>query len=152
MVATYDLQPEMSAFEVTTKVVNAIEEDIYDVIILNFANPDMVGHTGVLEAAITAAEIIDACLMNVVEAVKAQDGAIFITADHGNCETMRNEETGKPHTAHTTNLVPFLMVSGDMQDYTLADGCLEDIAPTMLEVLDIEQPAVMTGKSLRIKK
>lgn len=152
MVATYDLQPEMSAFEVTTKVVNAIEEDIYDVIILNFANPDMVGHTGVLDAAIMAAEIIDACLMNVVEAVEAQDGAIFITADHGNCETMRNEETGKPHTAHTTNLVPFLMVSSDMQDYTLADGCLEDIAPTMLQVLGIEQPAAMTGKSLRIKK
>ncbi len=152
MVATYDLQPEMSAFEVTEKVVMAIEKDIYDVIILNFANPDMVGHTGILDAAIVAAETIDACLKNVVEAVEAKDGVIFVTADHGNCETMRNEKTGKPHTAHTTNLVPFLMVSSDMQDYTLSDGCLEDIAPTMLQVLGIEQPAAMTGKSLRIKK
>lgn len=152
MVATYDLQPEMSAFEVTEKVVKAIDKDIYDVIILNFANPDMVGHTGVLEAAITAAETIDACLKNVVESVKAKDGIIFVTADHGNCETMLNMETGKPHTAHTTNLVPFLMVSSDMDDYSLSDGCLEDIAPTMLSVLDIEKPGAMTGKNLLINK
>ncbi len=151
-VATYDLQPEMSALEVTEKVVEAIGKDMYDVIILNFANPDMVGHTGVLEAAITAAEIIDACLKNVVEAVKSQDGVIFVTADHGNCEMMLDEETGKPHTAHTTNLVPFLMVSSDMADYRLADGCLEDIAPTMLQVLEVKQPKAMTGKSLLIKK
>jgi len=151
-VSTYDLQPEMSAYEVTEKVIDAIDKETYDVIILNFANPDMVGHTGVLEAAVAAIETIDACLKNVVEAVKAHDGIVFLTADHGNCETMVNAETGKPHTAHTTNEVPFLVITKEPWDIELREGCLEDIAPTMLEVLEIAQPDDMTGKSLIKKK
>ncbi|HAJ74533.1 MAG TPA: 2,3-bisphosphoglycerate-independent phosphoglycerate mutase [Lachnospiraceae bacterium] len=151
-VATYDLQPEMSAPEVSEKLDAAITSGDYDVIIINFANPDMVGHTGVLEAAIKAVERIDQCVGAAVEAVKKMDGVLFICADHGNAEQMINAETGQPHTAHTTNPVPFILYNYD-DSYTLKEGGrLCDIVPTLLEVMDIEQPAEMTGQSLLVKK
>lgn len=151
-VATYDLQPEMSAPEVSINLVNAITSDEYDVIIINFANPDMVGHTGIIPAAIKAVERIDQCVGATVEAVKAVDGALFICADHGNAEQMIDYESGIPFTAHTTNPVPFILVNYD-DEYTLSEGgCLADIAPTLLEILKLEQPKEMTGKSLLIKK
>ncbi len=149
-VATYDLQPEMSAPEVGEKLTAAITSDEYDVIIINFANPDMVGHTGVIEAAIAAVERIDACVGAAVEAVKSVDGVMFICADHGNAEKMVDYETGEPHTAHTTNPVPFILVNyGDVK--LREGGCLADIAPTLLEIMDLPQPAEMTGKSLLVK-
>ena len=151
-VATYDLQPEMSAPEVCDNLVNAIKSDKYDVIVINFANPDMVGHTGVLEAAIAAVETVDECVGKAVEAVKEVDGVLFICADHGNCEQMLNYETGEPHTAHTTNPVPFILFNYDPA-YTLKEGGkLCDIAPTLIEIMGLEQPAEMTGESLLIKK
>ena len=151
-VATYDLQPEMSAPEVCEKLVDAIGSDKYDVIIINFANPDMVGHTGVIPAAIKAVETVDACVGKAVEAVKKADGVLFICADHGNAEQMINYETGEPHTAHTTNPVPFVLVNYD-EGYGLREGgCLADIAPTLLEIMELPQPKEMTGKSLLIKK
>ena len=151
-VATYDLQPEMSAPEVCDNLVKAIKSDEYDVIIINFANPDMVGHTGVLEAAIAAVETVDQCVGKAVEAVKEVDGVLFICADHGNCEQMKNYETGEPHTAHTTNPVPFILYNYD-EAYTLKEGGkLCDIVPTLLEVMGLEQPAEMTGQSLLVKK
>ena len=151
-VATYDLKPEMSAPEVGMDLVEAIKSDKYDVIIINFANPDMVGHTGVLEAAIKAVERVDQLVGDAVQAVKDVDGAMFICADHGNAEKMVDYETGKPHTAHTTNPVPFILVNYDAS-YTLREGgCLADIAPTLLEIMELPQPAEMTGKSLLIKK
>ena len=151
-VATYDLQPEMSAPEVSEKLNAAIESGKYDVIIINFANPDMVGHTGVIPAAISAVEAVDACVGSAVEAVKKVDGALFICADHGNAEKMIDYETGNPHTAHTTNPVPFILVNYD-DSYTLREGgCLADIAPTLLQILELPQPEEMTGKSLLIKK
>ena len=151
-VATYDLQPEMSAPEVCEKLVDAIGSDKYDVIIINFANPDMVGHTGVIPAAIKAVETVDACVGKAVEAVKKADGVLFICADHGNAEQMINYETGEPHTAHTTNPVPFVLVNYD-ESYGLREGgCLADIAPTLLEIMELPQPKEMTGKSLLIKK
>ena len=151
-VATYDLQPEMSAPEVSEKLNTAIESGKYDVIIINFANPDMVGHTGVIPAAISAVEAVDACVGSAVEAVKKVDGALFICADHGNAEKMIDYETGNPHTAHTTNPVPFILVNYD-DSYTLREGgCLADIAPTLLQILELPQPEEMTGKSLLIKK
>lgn len=151
-VATYDLQPEMSAPEVSVKLDDAITSGEYDVIIINFANPDMVGHTGVIAAATKAVERVDACVGAAMEATKKVDGVLFICADHGNAEQMINYETGNPHTAHTTNPVPFILYNYDPA-YTLAEGGrLCDIAPTLLEVMGLEQPAEMTGKSLLVKK
>ncbi len=146
-VATYDLQPEMSAPELAQKAVDAINTGTYNLIVLNFANPDMVGHTGVLPAAIKAVETVDAGLGRIVAAVRAQGGALFITADHGNCEMMRDPVTGGPHTAHTTNLVP-AMVVGAPAGSTLEEGRLADVAPTLLHLLGLPQPAAMTGQSL----
>lgn len=145
-VATYDLQPEMSAPELTEKAVGAIRSGQYDLIVLNFANPDMVGHTGRLEAAIKAVETVDAGLGRIVEAVREQGGALLVTADHGNCETMRDPATGEPHTAHTTNPVPAILVSDVSAG--LRDGRLADIAPTLLGFMGLAQPDDMTGRSL----
>ena len=151
-VATYDLKPEMSAYEVCDKLTEAITSDKYDVIIINFANPDMVGHTGVEEAAIKAVEAVDECVGKAVEALKSVDGTMFICADHGNAEQLVDYETGAPFTAHTTNEVPFILVNYDPA-YTLREGgCLADIIPTLIEVMGKEQPVEMTGKSLLIKK
>ena len=144
-VATYDLQPEMSAEEVTQALLAELDKDKFDVVILNFANPDMVGHTGVLEAAIKAMEKVDNCVGRVVERVLALDGSVCICADHGNLEKMA-EPDGEPNTAHTTNPVPFLLISKEKHE--LHQGILADIAPTMLELLHIPQPKAMTGKSL----
>ncbi len=146
-VATYDLQPEMSAPELTEKAVAEINTGKYDMIILNFANPDMVGHTGVLSAAIKAVETVDAGLGKIWAAVQAQGGAILVTADHGNCEMMRDPETGGPHTAHTTNPVP-VFVAGGPEGIKLHDGVLADLAPTLLKLMGVAQPAAMTGKPL----
>ena len=146
-VATYDLQPEMSAPEVTEKLVAAIKSEKYDTIILNFANPDMVGHSGILEAAMKAAEAVDTCLGKVIDAIKSVGGVAFVTADHGNCEVMVDPETGEPHTAHTLNLVPTILVNGP-EGVTLEDGRLADVAPTLLQLLGVPQPAEMTGKPL----
>ena len=151
-VATYDLKPEMSAFEVCDKFVEAIKSGKYDVIITNFANPDMVGHTGVEAAAIKAIEAVDQCVGRVVEALKEVDGQMFICADHGNAEQLVDYNTGDPFTAHTTNPVPFILVNYD-EAYTLREGgCLADIVPTMIEMMGMEQPKEMTGKSLLIRK
>ena len=144
-VATYDLQPEMSAYEVTDKLVAAIESGKYDVIILNFANCDMVGHTGVFEAAVKAVEAVDTCVGRVTDAVAAQGGVTLITADHGNADRMVDDD-GSPFTAHTTNPVPFCVVGYDCK--LREGGRLADIAPTMLQILGLPQPAEMTGKSL----
>ena len=149
-VATYDLQPEMSAREVTENVVKAINSEKYNAIILNYANPDMVGHTGSLPAAIKAVETIDECVGKVVEAVLAHDGTLIITADHGNCEQMIDYKTGEPHTAHTTNPVPLILVSNN-ENYKVKSGKLADLAPTLLEILEIEKPAEMTGESILVK-
>ena len=150
-VATYDLQPEMSAPEVSKNLNEAILGGKYDVIIINFANPDMVGHTGVIPAAIKAVETVDNCVGTAVEAVKKVDGVLFICADHGNAEQMINYETGAPHTAHTTNPVPFILYNYDECKALREGGCLADIAPTLLEILGLPQPAEMTGKSLIIR-
>ena len=150
-VATYDLQPEMSAYEVTDKVIEAINSDKYNVIILNYANPDMVGHTGSLPAAIKAVETIDECVGKVVEAMSAHNGTMIITADHGNCEQMIDYKTGDPHTAHTTNPVPLILVT-ENKDLKVKEGKLADLAPTMLEILGIKQPKEMTGESILIKE
>ena len=149
-VATYDLQPEMSACEVTEKAVEAINSDKYNVIILNFANPDMVGHTGNLDAAIKAIETIDTCVKRVVDAVEAQNGVLIITADHGNAEQMIDYKTGEPHTAHTTNPVPLILVT-ENDKLKIKEGKLADLAPTMLELLGIEKPEEMTGESILVK-
>ena len=151
-VATYDLKPEMSAPQVCEKLLDAIRSEKYDVIVINFANPDMVGHTGVISAAIKAIETVDECVGKAVQAVKDVDGVLFICADHGNAEQMIDYTTGQPHTAHTTNPVPFILVNYDPA-YTLKEGgCLADIVPTLINVMGMEQPAEMTGKSLLIKK
>ena len=151
-VATYDLQPEMSAPAVCDKLVEAIKSDKYDVIIINFANPDMVGHTGVEAAAVKAVEAVDACVGRAVEAIKEVDGQMFICADHGNAEQLVDYETGDPFTAHTTNPVPFILVNADPK-YTLREnGCLADIIPTLIQLMGMEQPEEMTGKSLLIEK
>ena len=144
-VATYDLQPEMSAEEVTQALLAELGKDKFDVIILNFANPDMVGHTGVLAAAIKAMEKVDECVGRIVEKVLSLDGSVCICADHGNLEKMA-EADGEPNTAHTTNPVPFILIS--KTQHQLHKGILADIAPTMLELLHIPQPKAMTGKSL----
>ncbi|MEN8891958.1 2,3-bisphosphoglycerate-independent phosphoglycerate mutase [Planktotalea arctica] len=145
-VATYDMQPEMSAAEVTDAFVGAIN-DGYDLIITNYANPDMVGHTGDLEAAIKACEAVDACLGRVMDALETAGGAMIVTADHGNCEMMFDPVTGGPHTAHTINPVPVALVGGPA-GATLRQGRLADLAPTLLQLMDLPQPPEMTGKSL----
>ena len=144
------MQPEMSAEEVTNKVVEAINSKKYDTIILNYANPDMVGHTGSLEAAIKAVEKIDECVGKVVEAVNAQSGVLLITADHGNCEQMIDYKTGEPHTAHTTNPVPLILVGLDSAK--LREGKLADLAPTMLDIMGLDKPEEMTGESIIVSK
>jgi 2,3-bisphosphoglycerate-independent phosphoglycerate mutase len=148
-VKTYDLQPEMSAPEVTDKLTAAITSGQYDLIIVNYANPDMVGHTGSMPAAIKAAETVDACVGRVEEAVKQMDGVMLITADHGNLEEMMDRSSGQAHTQHTTNPVPLLLTGGARTDaYALSDGRLCDIAPTLLHFLGLPQPAEMTGHCL----
>ncbi|MGN1267591.1 MAG: 2,3-bisphosphoglycerate-independent phosphoglycerate mutase, partial [Dorea sp.] len=149
-VATYDLKPEMSAYEVCDKLTEAIKSDQYDVIIINFANPDMVGHTGVENAAIAAIEAVDECVGKAVEALKEVDGQMFICADHGNAEQLIDDETGEPFTAHTTNPVPFILVNADPAYKLREGGCLADIAPTLIELMGMEQPKEMTGKSLLV--
>ena len=151
-VATYDMQPAMSANEVCEKACELIRSRKYDVMILNFANPDMVGHTGVLEAATEAVNTVDACVGKVVKAIKEVGGQAIITADHGNSEQMIDPATGGAFTAHSTNPVPFILVSDDYKDVQLRkDGILADIAPTMLYLMGIEQPCEMTGKTMIIK-
>ncbi|NLK52154.1 MAG: 2,3-bisphosphoglycerate-independent phosphoglycerate mutase [Syntrophomonadaceae bacterium] len=147
-VATYDLKPEMSADEVTERVIQEIQADKYDVIILNYANADMVGHTGIMEAAVAAITALDICIDRVVKAVLKQGGAVIITADHGNAEEMREPETGQPQTAHTTGPVPFILVDPDYRGASLRPGSLQDIAPTLLYLLQIPPPAEMTGRNL----
>lgn len=150
-VATYDLKPEMSAYEVCDKLVEAIKSDKYDVIIINFANPDMVGHTGVEAAAIKAVEAVDECVGRAVAAIREVNGQMFICADHGNAEQLVDYQTGEPFTAHTTNPVPFILVNADPEYKLRENGCLADIAPTLIELMGMEQPAEMTGKSLLVK-
>jgi 2,3-bisphosphoglycerate-independent phosphoglycerate mutase len=144
-VATYDLQPEMSAPELTDKAVAAIDSGQYDLIVLNFANPDMVGHTGVLAAAIKAVETVDTGLGRIAEAINRQHGALLVTADHGNCELMKDPETGGPHTAHTTNPVPVVLMGSNAG---IKEGRLADLAPTLLDLMGIPLPREMTGHSL----
>ena len=146
-VATYDLQPEMSAPELTAKAVEAIRSGKYDLIVLNYANPDMVGHTGNLPAAIKAVETVDKGLGQIAEAIGKSGGALLVTADHGNCEMMRDPATGGPHTAHTTNPVPIVLLGAGNRTL-LAEGRLADIAPTLLELMDLPKPKEMTGVSL----
>ena len=145
-VATYDLAPMMSAEDVLARALSSLASHEHDVLIINFANPDMVGHTGDVEAAITAVEMVDRCVGALSEAVKEAGGAMIVTADHGNCEVMWDDAAKSPHTAHTTNLVPVILVGHD--DVSINDGCLADLAPTLLALLDVAQPEVMTGKSL----
>ena len=148
-VATYDQKPEMSAAAVADAVVEAVGAGKYDFVLVNFANPDMVGHTGNLDAAVRAVDAVDAGLGRVVEAVLAKGGALIITADHGNCELMKDPATGEPHTAHTTNRVPLLLVGEALRELHLRDGGrICDVAPTLLELLELPQPATMTGRSL----
>lgn len=146
-VATYDSKPEMSANEVTDKFLEQLKSEKFGIIIMNYANPDMVGHTGDMTAAVKAVEIVDSCLGKLTRAVLEKDGTIMITADHGNAEEMKDPE-GEPHTAHTTNLVPFILIGRNTAGITLRDGRLEDIAPTILQLLDIPKPEEMTGDSL----
>jgi len=150
-VATFDMQPEMSAYEVSDNLVNAIKSDKYDVIIVNFANPDMVGHTGIMEAAVKAVEAVDECVGKAVDAIKDVDGILFVCADHGNAEQLVDYETGGSFTAHTTNPVPFILVNADPAYKLRENGCLADIVPTLIELMGMEQPAEMTGKSLLVK-
>jgi 2,3-bisphosphoglycerate-independent phosphoglycerate mutase len=150
-VATYDLQPEMSACGVTEGLMEALNSDAYDVIIINYANPDMVGHTGVFDAAVSAVKKIDLCLGKVAEKVLELDGTLLVTADHGNVELMEDPVTKIPFTAHTTNRVPFIMISNKYKNCKLEDGKLSDIAPTMLEILGLDKPEDMNGHSLLVK-
>jgi 2,3-bisphosphoglycerate-independent phosphoglycerate mutase len=147
-VATYDLQPEMSAAEVTEKVVAAVDSGQFDLVVINYANCDMVGHSGILAAAIKAVEAVDASLGALAAAVERQGGAMLVTADHGNCEMMYDPETSGPHTAHTLNRVPMILLGAPKTVKNVADGKLADIAPTLLQLMGLPQPAVMDGKSL----
>ena len=144
-VETYDMKPEMSALEVTENVLDAINSRKYDSIILNFANPDMVGHTGNIDAVVKALETLDGCVERIVEAIEKQNGYLLITADHGNCEQMIDYKTGEPHTAHTTNPVPLVLIGKDVK---LKEGRLADLAPTMLDLMNLPKPLEMTGESL----
>jgi len=149
-VATYDMKPEMSAAGVADAVIHAIEKGDFDAIIMNFANADMVGHSGKLEAAIKACETVDECLGRIYQALRPRGGAWIITADHGNAETMIDPVTGGPHTYHTTNPVPLVLVSDDARAQLKTGGSLRDIAPTMLGVLGVPEPVEMTGHDLRV--
>jgi len=149
-VATYDLKPEMSAIEVTEKVIEEIDTGKFDVIILNFANCDMVGHTGVVDAAVKAVETVDTCLGKVIDKILSVGGVALVTADHGNADKMFDED-GSPFTAHTTNKVPLILVGEEYKGKKLNDGILADIAPTLLDVMDVDIPAEMTGKTLLVK-
>lgn len=148
-VATYDQKPSMSAREVTDAVLERLDK--YDFIVLNFANPDMVGHTGDLNAAIAAVETVDECLGRIAAAMEERRAPLLVTADHGNAEEML-EPNGEPHTAHTSNLVPFILVDAGYRDAALREGALEDVAPTVLDILGLPQPVEMTGKSLIERK
>jgi 2,3-bisphosphoglycerate-independent phosphoglycerate mutase len=148
-VATYDLMPEMSALLVRDEVIRRIDSDRYDLIVLNFANPDMVGHTGIFDAAVKAVEVVDGCVGAVVDEILKKGGCVLLTADHGNAEKMVDPATGQPHTAHTTNPVPFTLIINDGKKRSLReDGILADIAPTALQLLGLAQPKAMSGKSL----
>jgi len=148
-VATYDLQPEMSAYQVRDELLARLDSGKYDLIVLNFANPDMVGHTGIYEAAVRAVEVVDSCVGEIVDRILSLGGAVLLTADHGNAEKMRDSDTGQPHTAHTTNPVPFSLITSDRKSYRLReDGILADVAPTALELMHIPQPKAMTGRTL----
>jgi 2,3-bisphosphoglycerate-independent phosphoglycerate mutase len=152
-VATYDLKPEMSAAGIAEAVVKATNDGTFDVIIVNFANADMVGHSGKIEPTVKAVETVDACLGEIEKAVRAKGGAMLITADHGNAEMMIDPATGGPHTAHTTNPVPFIVMAEDAKQYSLKpNGSLRDISPTMLGMLGIDEPKEMTGSDLRTKR
>lgn len=150
-VPTYDKKPRMSAYTVCDELCKAITSDKYDVIICNFANPDMVGHTGIVEAATKAVEVIDECVGEVVNFIKQVDGALFICADHGNVEQLVDYETGESFTAHTTNPVPFILVNADPSYKLRENGCLADIVPTLIDIMGMEQPQEMTGKTLIVK-
>jgi 2,3-bisphosphoglycerate-independent phosphoglycerate mutase len=151
-VATYDLKPEMSAAGVADAVVKATEDGTFDVVIVNFANADMVGHSGKIEPTVKAVETVDACLGRIESAVRAKGGAILITADHGNAEMLIDPVSGGPHTAHTTNPVPLIVIAEDANRFTLKpNGSLRDISPTMLGMLGVDEPKEMTGKDLRTK-
>jgi 2,3-bisphosphoglycerate-independent phosphoglycerate mutase len=147
-VATYDLQPEMSAPELTRKAVEAIGSGKYDLVVMNYANPDMVGHTGSLKAAIKAVETVDTGLGEIEAAIAKAGGALLVTADHGNCEMMRDPATGGPHTSHTTNLVPVFLAG--RPGASLREGRLGDLAPTLLDLMGLEQPDEMTGRTLLV--
>jgi 2,3-bisphosphoglycerate-independent phosphoglycerate mutase len=150
-VATYDLKPEMSAAGIAQAVVKAVEEGTFDVMIVNFANADMVGHSGKIEPTVKAVETVDACLGEIEKAVRARGGAMLVTADHGNAEQMIDPATGGPHTAHTTNPVPFIVVSENSNQFTLKpNGSLRDISPTILGMLNLAEPKEMTGHDLRV--
>ncbi len=152
-VATYDMKPEMSAAGIAEKVTKAAADSAFDVVIVNFANADMVGHSGKIPPTVQAVETVDACLGEIYQAVRQKGGAMLITADHGNAEMMIDPVTGGPHTAHTTNPVPFIVVSEDAQNFSLrADGSLQDISPTILGMLGFPQPKEMTGHDLRVRK
>jgi 2,3-bisphosphoglycerate-independent phosphoglycerate mutase len=147
-VDTYDHKPEMSALQLSEKLLDRIEEGDYAFILVNFANPDMVGHTGVLGAAVKAVETIDSCLDKITRALLRKGGQALITADHGNCELMVDPQSGEPHTAHTTNPVPIYWLTRDTGGRELRDGTLVDLAPTVLDLLGIEIPSAMTGRPL----
>ncbi|MBB6254717.1 2,3-bisphosphoglycerate-independent phosphoglycerate mutase [Nitrospirillum iridis] len=150
-VATYDLQPEMSADELTDKLVDAVDSGKFDLVVVNYANPDMVGHSGILAAAIKAVEAVDRSIGRLEAAVKRQSGTLLITADHGNCELMKDPETGGPHTAHTLDLVPAILVNAPADVVRLDRGKLADVAPTLLELMGLAQPEEMTGRSLLVR-
>ncbi|MDX9872641.1 MAG: alkaline phosphatase family protein, partial [Clostridia bacterium] len=147
-VATYNLQPEMSAVEITDKALEAINSGIYDFMVINYANPDMVGHTGIMDAAVSAIETVDKCLDRLTGAVLSKGGVVVITADHGNAECMVDKQSRQMVTAHTSNTVPFILVGEDLRNLSLHPGSLEDIAPTVLALLGLAKPAEMTGKVL----
>jgi 2,3-bisphosphoglycerate-independent phosphoglycerate mutase len=150
-VATYDDKPEMSAAKVTEEAVSGIADDDYAFVLINYANPDMVGHTGVLGAAIKAVETVDSGLDRLAKVVLAKEGSLLVTADHGNCEMMVDPASGEPHTAHTTNPVPVFWVANDTSGRHLRDGSLADIAPTVLDLMGLPQPEEMTGRSLIVQ-
>ena len=150
-VATFDLQPEMSAFGVTDVAEEAITSGKYDLIVMNYANPDMVGHTGIIPATIKAVEAVDTCVGRVLDAVMKVDGQMFICADHGNADKMVDQNTGEPFTAHTTNAVPFILINSKGTKGLESSGKLCDIAPTLLDMMGLAQPKEMTGKSLLLK-